>query len=243
MWRIRKWPFLSAVARQTPFLEQYTKADTLYTPPLSGIFWTAALRLIVGRLKCSCCAACRRVAGGMLLPCSGILLHRKIFSTSFIWVMLGYAFIKVLRGGQLSLGYICAVWRPVHNRLLIWVPQAVGDHKKIQHQVHRRRSLQGMALVKDTWDICFHVYSNELLVLYVNSACYWLLCKDGLWVMCSAARKGIWEVLESKTWFFSPIFSLPHLSFLKKPSNIFLEDFCFSLARAISVCCTLPLCT
>lgn len=179
MWRIRKWPFLSAAARQAAFLEQCSicvstlRQTALYPSTFETEFFfncRSQFFFFFGGWNCSCCVGCRRVAAGSrknAVSMSGILYTVYIFYLCDV----GLHIHKLLGGGQLSLGYICAVCRPVHNRLLIWVPQAVVDHKKIQHQVHRRRSLQEMALVKDAWDICFHVYSNQLLLLDMNSTC------------------------------------------------------------------------
>lgn len=92
------------------------------------------------------------------------------------------------------------------------------NHKKILYQVHKRRSLQEVALVKDACDPCFRAYSNKRLLVHGTKLVTSFCAKMCLWIMYSAASKGIWEVFERKTrlffWFFPPSFL-----FLKKTSK------------------------
>lgn len=217
MWGIRKWPFPSAVARQAPgapSLSGHWGRQPWITPPLGLMVLTAGLKLCFGRLELQ--LLCWLPQGGSWQQEECCFHALEFFCTGYIFYLcdVGLHIYKLLRGGQLSLGCVCSVCRPVHNRLLSWVPQALVDHKNIQHHVHRRRSLQEVALVKDGSDICFHVYSNELLLLHVNSACYWLLCKG---VLVSQTR-AFGRSLSVRRDFFSCFFPAPFL-LLKKSSK------------------------
>lgn len=144
---------------------QYTKADNTVSLHLwDWFFYLQVSNSFLKGCNCSCCVGCcgmALAAEGMLFLCSGILLHSVCLLFGWCWATRSWTL-----EGRTAFLRLCLC------RLLIWVPQAVVDHKKIQHQVHRRRSLQEVALVKDAWDICFRVYSNELLLLHASSPSY-----------------------------------------------------------------------
>lgn len=100
MWRIRKWSFHCAVARQAPFLEQCSicvstlRQTALYHSTFETdlfncrseiVFWKAGIVAAV-----LVATGWQLAAGRMLFPCFGILLH----SVFLLSVMLGYTFIN-----------------------------------------------------------------------------------------------------------------------------------------------------
>lgn len=175
MWRIEKWSFHSAVAKQPLFPQAVLGLDSVSTLRQTALYQSTFEIYLF-----NCRSEFFFLKGGIELMCwfpQGSSWQQeeccfqvlKFFCTmSFVYLCDVVLYIHILSGeGQVSLSYVFAVRRTVDNRLLIWVSQAIVNHKKIQHQI-QRKNLQEAVLVKDACDICFHMYFNELLLVQVN---------------------------------------------------------------------------